>query len=814
MTATDSKQIRGWPVIFYNQTIIFALAYALAVMLGVKLVTAPEGLSISWPASGVALAVLLARPPREWGRILAFIYFVNLAANLATGTAWLISAAFALVNSLEPALGGWFMTRFWGNRIIFSKLGHVVGLVLTATLINGITAFLGASIPFFAYGTNLRTTFVTWWILDGISIMMFTSLFVSWITRNDYRHNIQPNHKFETIAWLAILSLSTFFIFGVSGFDIYVEPRPYMLFPVLLWAALRFTPRSSSAALVWMTTIALLCTYAGIGSIPLGGETTRERMIAVQGFFFVASMTAMTLSATLVERKTAEYTIQRSEKRFRALVENSADSVTLLGADGSILYEDPTVTRLTGYSAEERLGKNGFSNVHPDDMQSVRAIFGQVLAHPSDPITTQFRAIRKDGSLWWTEATATNMIEDPNVQSVVINYRDITLRKQAEIELQESEKRLFDMVNAAPYGSYVYELHPDGRLVLVNANKSADTIIGISHTALIGKTIEEAFPGLEATEIPDAYRRVAATGELYYLEQIAYNEGAITGVYEVHGIQISPNRMAVFFRDITERKRAEKERERLLGELERKNHELESIVYVASHDLRSPLVNIQGFGRNLQKYCSQFSEKLGTVETLEEFRTQMHPILSERIPSALRFISSSSAKMDTLIDGLLRLSRIGRAQLQSMHIEMGEMIQNIVDSMEFQIENAGAKVQIQKPLAGCQGDKNQLNQVFSNLLDNALKYRDPARPLTIDISSRVNGNVVTYTIADNGLGIAPENQEKIWEIFRRIDDDTIPGEGLGLTIARRIVERHSGNIRVESTLGIGSKFIIELPLTA
>ncbi len=254
------------------------------------------------------------------------------------------------------------------------------------------------------------------------------------------------------------------------------------------------------------------------------------------------------------------------------------------------------------------------------------------------------------------------------------------------------------------------------------------------------------------------------------------------------------------------------ERGRLMVELERKNKELESIVYISSHDLRSPLVNIQGFGKNLQKYFGQVLHELAEAHTLEDLRATTQPILAERIPKALGFIETSSTKMSILIDGLLRLSRIGRAPLQREPVDINLMMQTILTSAAFEIEKNNAQVIVEKNLAGCYGDVHQLNQVFSNLLDNAIKYRAPDRPLIIRIASQVQGDKVVYTVADTGVGMAPENREKIWEIFRRFNEnDATPGEGLGLTIARRIVERHGGKTWVESEPSVGSRFYIELP---
>ena len=137
----------------------------------------------------------------------------------------------------------------------------------------------------------------------------------------------------------------------------------------------------------------------------------------------------------ITERKQAELALQQSEKRFRALVEHSADAITLIGADGTIFYEGPTVTALTGYLPEERLNKNALDSIYPDDLPMVRQILGQVLAHPGMSASALFRSIRKDGSIWWTEGTATNLLHEPSVQAMVVNYRDVTERKRIEDRL-------------------------------------------------------------------------------------------------------------------------------------------------------------------------------------------------------------------------------------------------------------------------------------------------------------------------------------------------------------------------------------------
>jgi signal transduction histidine kinase len=238
--------------------------------------------------------------------------------------------------------------------------------------------------------------------------------------------------------------------------------------------------------------------------------------------------------------------------------------------------------------------------------------------------------------------------------------------------------------------------------------------------------------------------------------------------------------------------------------------ELEGIVYVASHDLRSPLINVQGFSRKLAKNCAEIDRVVSELTLSEEHKAQLLPILRDSIPKSLGFIIGSIEKMDTLLNGLLRLSRLGRAALCYETLDIQTIMSKIVSSMAYQIEAASAQVEMGH-LAPCVADTVQLNQVFSNLLDNAIKYRAEDRPLTIRIFSEECSDGVRYCVEDNGIGIHPEHLDQIWEIFHRISHNEALGEGLGLTIARRIIDRLGGSISVESAPGKGSRFYVTLP---
>jgi signal transduction histidine kinase len=260
-----------------------------------------------------------------------------------------------------------------------------------------------------------------------------------------------------------------------------------------------------------------------------------------------------------------------------------------------------------------------------------------------------------------------------------------------------------------------------------------------------------------------------------------------------------------------ERRRAEKERERLVEELEDKSKELGQLLFISSHDLQEPLINIQGFARELKLSLQQMRLSLEEEDIPSAVKEKLAVTIDEDITDSLNYILASTSKIDTLLKGLLKVSRLGQVAITIEKLNMKDLMAEVVDDFQFQTKRAGVKLDVGR-LPQCQGDKAQLNQVFSNLIGNALKYLDPERPGIIRISGRKEDSNVVYTVEDNGIGIAPEHQETVFQIFQRVDPTASSGEGLGLTIVRRILERHGGKIWLESEPGRGSRFHISLPI--
>jgi signal transduction histidine kinase len=266
----------------------------------------------------------------------------------------------------------------------------------------------------------------------------------------------------------------------------------------------------------------------------------------------------------------------------------------------------------------------------------------------------------------------------------------------------------------------------------------------------------------------------------------------------------------VIYRDVVERKRTKRQLEQLNSQLQRKNRELQSIISVASHDLRSPLVNIKGFSKEIQKNTDNVQAAFKDLALPTETKKKISTALEKHIPESLDFIQNSAAMMDQLLQGLLQVARAGLAELTLSTLDMNDVLAAIAKNLEFKIKDASVELSIE-PLPQCAGDPTQITHIFLNLIDNAIKYRDSSRPAKIRVSGLVKHEQAVYCVEDTGLGIPAGQQEKIFEIFYRLGTDDNKGEGIGLAIVKRMVERHNGKIWVESEQGKGSKFFVALP---
>jgi len=259
------------------------------------------------------------------------------------------------------------------------------------------------------------------------------------------------------------------------------------------------------------------------------------------------------------------------------------------------------------------------------------------------------------------------------------------------------------------------------------------------------------------------------------------------------------------------------------ADLREANDEIQRFAYIVSHDLRSPLVNIMGFTSELEQLRLDIFRRVaalaghstppgpnaGDFEPLLEGDDKQ---LSQDFAEALAFIKSSIAKMDRLISAILNLTREGRREFEPVRVNTRELIESVVSTLAHQAAEAKARITIE-PLPEIVSDRLALEQVFSNLIDNALKYLKPGVPGEITVRGRSKLGFAIFEIIDNGRGIAPKDHQRIFDLFRRAGAQDKPGQGIGLAHVRALVRRLGGTMSVDSDLNKGSTFTITLPIS-
>ena len=260
------------------------------------------------------------------------------------------------------------------------------------------------------------------------------------------------------------------------------------------------------------------------------------------------------------------------------------------------------------------------------------------------------------------------------------------------------------------------------------------------------------------------------------------------------------------------------------ADLREANDEIQRFAYIVSHDLRSPLVNIMGFTSELEELRADIFKRIGTLRLaaisapppkvdgdVESTLDAEDEQLLEGFSEALEFIKSSIAKMDRLITAILNLTREGRREFEPVLIDTRELLEAIVTTVAHQASEAQAQIRIE-PLPEITSDRLALEQIFSNLIDNALKYLKPGVPGDISIRGRTKLGYAIFEIADNGRGIDPKDHQRIFELFRRAGIQDQPGQGIGLAHVRTLVRRLGGTMSVASELDKGSSFTVTLPI--
>lgn len=508
-----------------------------------------------------------------------------------------------------------------------------------------------------------------------------------------------------------------------------------------------------------------------------------------------------TIVRDLTAQKQAEAELSEARSLLMAALESTTAGVLIADApDARIRVANSAALGIRGEDAEAltdipaELHPEAWQVFHPDgtpfrgeDLPLSRAVLrGEVVENVEAVIR------RRDGSESLVLANAAPIRnERGEVVAGIVVFPDITDRKRAEDLALEQERRFRNIVESSPMGIHMYTLEADGRLVFAGANPAADRILGVDHSQFAGLTIEEAFPPLAGTEVPDRYRRAARDAEPWYTQHIDYEDERIRGAYEVHAFQTWAGAMAALFLDVTDRERAQAQLEAAFAELRDRNVELERFLYMVSHDLKTPLITIRGYLGLLGK--------------------DLADRMSDKARRDMEFIDGAVDRMQRLLREVLDLSRVGRVVHPSEMVPLGELAAEALANVAGPIRERGVRVEVPDGLPPVFGDRPRLVELLQNLLENAVKYMGDQPDPRIEIGVRDDAGETVCTVRDNGMGVEPRFHERVFRPFEQLDP-ALEGSGLGLALARRIVEIHGGRIWVESEgLNRGSTFCFVLP---
>lgn len=497
----------------------------------------------------------------------------------------------------------------------------------------------------------------------------------------------------------------------------------------------------------------------------------------------------LTILRDVTDRFEAERERFVLEQRFQKILELTPEA-TFIHVGGKLVYVNPASVEMFGAeSAEQLIGMEIEKLVHPDDRDRMIEQRKVLLEGETMPVS-DVRRLRIDGSEFESRATGAAIDWDGEIGFLVI-ARDVTSELAAQQALQESEDRHRMISEASPDAIIV---HVDRKIVF--ANKAAAEMFRVEVPSdLFGRrAIDLVHP--EDQEALLKSNRVLAPGEIIgaHVSRRLRDDGDVFFSESIRSGYLwnaQPAVMAVI-RDISERHEAELKQLEHAEALERINEELGRFAYVASHDLKEPLRMVSSFCELLQeRYAAQ---------------------LDDQAREYIRFAVDGAKRMHGLIEDLLRLSRTGTADLVAEEVAVSDVLCTVEANLASQIADANAQIEY-GDMPRVVGDRTLLTQLFQNLISNAIKFRSDA-VLVVEVTAQQQDEDCIFSVSDNGIGLDPKHHQRIFDVFKTLHArDAFDGNGVGLSICEKVVERHGGRIWVESQSGEGTTFHFTLPIT-
>lgn len=487
----------------------------------------------------------------------------------------------------------------------------------------------------------------------------------------------------------------------------------------------------------------------------------------------------------IVKLKRVETLLHESEQRYRTIFDESPDGILLIDMETAKAVEFNEVAhRQLGYSREEFAQLTLADYDAKEEAEEVKAHFERIKQLGREKFDTLHRT--KSGEIRSIEVSKQVLTIGERHYLYAI-FRDITELRQAQEETLFKGK----LLDAA--SDSIFLVNSEGKIVM--ANEAAYKTRGYLREEIIGMSVAMIDLPEFACQAEARIQQIFTMGECVFESAHRCKDGSVMPV-EIHAqcLEVKGERLILSSaRDISERKHGEDVLRKYALSLERSNKELENFAYVASHDLQEPLRKIGSFTELLaRKYQDKLDDKAGAY---------------------ISYIVDGAHRMQILINDLLSFSRVTTKGREFTAVDCNAILARVQQDVEFAVKEKDASLSVAQ-LPTVIADEVQLGQVFQNLIANALKYCEVGRRPEIRILAKKNGTEWVFSVSDNGIGIDPPHFERIFQLFQRLHTrEEYSGTGIGLALCKKIIERHGGNIWVESAVGKGSTFFFTIPFS-
>ncbi|MHC1635024.1 MAG: PAS domain S-box protein [Candidatus Methanospirareceae archaeon] len=468
-------------------------------------------------------------------------------------------------------------------------------------------------------------------------------------------------------------------------------------------------------------------------------------------------------------------------EKYKAFFESSLDIIIVTNLKGEILEVNKAFEEVVGYSSEEVIGKS--YRIIMDDENANRAFekYNEALRGGRGISGLEFEIITKSGDKVIVEGNMSLVREGDRVVGFLSVFRDITERKRAEEELRKSEEKYRSLVESTD--DSIYLVDKGGRYLFMNQKHLSR--LGLSLDEVVGRKYSEFHSEEETKEFLEKIKEVLRSGKSVRYEHKSRRDNryylrTLSPVKDEKGEIIA---ITVISKDITEIRQMKEE-------LEAKNADLERFTYVVSHDLRSPLITIQGF--------------------VDLLRRDIEAGDKEKVEVDLQMIEKAVRKMGNLLTDTLKLSRIGRIVNPPEEVPFGDLVKEALEQTKGEIDRSNVEVLVAEDFPVVKVDSMRIVEVLVNLISNSIKFMGDNPNPRIEIGFRVEGGETVFFVRDNGMGIPKEQLERVFELFYKVDNKS-EGTGAGLAIVKKIIEVHGGRIWIESEEGKGCTVYFTLP---